>query len=129
MTAAVRLIVVVLALLFAGSPAMSAVKLPREARCYFDAIAHENAAAVAGCMAANAWLQDAKRRITGAAAIAEWAGKEVIGGSYTLLAATRTKDGVQILLRFKPRGGGKGFRAIYTISIKGGKIASMVLAS
>jgi hypothetical protein len=114
------LLALILAFAFCGiEPASAApkVNLPAPAQCYFDAIAMENAAKVASCMSGNAFVVDGNKRTTGAAAIAEWADKRVIGGAYTLLDVSRTKEGVRVVVRFTPRGSKKGFVAIGSVSV------------
>lgn len=123
-----RTIALLGAFLFTGPAAMADIDLQPEARCYFDAVAAKDADAVGACMAEDATVLDVNRPIDGRAAIIRWAADEVIGGTYTLHELTYGKDGVQILLTFVPPGAASGFRANYVMSLRGGKIASMVLS-
>jgi hypothetical protein len=115
----------------AAAPDGKSSKLPKEAQCYFDAVAAENLDALAGCFAKDAYIIDVDRRISGTAAIRKWAEKEVMGGRYEILevrpgSASKGASAVEVLLTFAPRGNG-GFRSRYEIVLAAGKLTSMIL--
>jgi hypothetical protein len=122
-------VTLIAALLFSlGGTAFAEVDLPPEAQCYFDAVAAKDAEAVGACMSDDARILDVSREIEGREAIVKWAADEVIGGAYEVHELAWGKDGVQILLTFKPKGAAAGFKANYVMSLRGGKIATMALS-
>jgi hypothetical protein len=110
------------------------VRLPEEARRYFDAVAAGDAQAASLAFAPDAVVVDVDRPIAGRAAIEAWAQAEVVGGTYRIVAADARPDGdggdggVSILLEFTPPGEREAFRARYSLRLRGGLIARAELA-
>ena len=116
------------------------VRLPPEARRYFDAVAAGVERGVSLAFAPDAVVVDVDRPIAGRAAIEAWAREEVVGGTYRILAAdaraepdggtSSGTDGgtVSILLEFTPPGEREAFRARYTLRLRGGLIERAELA-
>ncbi|GHF67607.1 nuclear transport factor 2 family protein [Streptomyces griseosporeus] len=97
------------------------------ARRYFDAVAGEDADAVAAAFAADGLVVDVGREIRGRDAIRQWAADEVVGGDYTVLDHTPHTTGTTLLVRFRPGGTGDGFRARYRFDITDGLITRATL--
>lgn len=110
------------------------MRLPPEARRYFDAVAAGDAQGIAAAFAPDAVVVDVDRPIAGRAAIEAWARDEVVGGTYRVLAADARSAaddeglGVSILLEFTPPGESEAFRARYALRLRGGLIARAELA-
>lgn len=108
-------------------PESSAGPLDPAAQRYFDAVAAQDADALAAAFAEDAVVLDVGREIAGRDAIRTWASNEVIGGVYTVLDHTARTGGVDILVRFQPGGIG-GFRADYRFDLADGLITRAELA-
>ncbi|MEV0145608.1 MULTISPECIES: nuclear transport factor 2 family protein [unclassified Nonomuraea] len=109
-------------------PSVTASRGPLDpaARRYLDAVAAEDADALAAGFAPDGLVIDVGREIRGRDAIRRWAADEVIGGVYTLLDHTPRAGGVTMLVRFQPGGVG-GFRANYHFDITDGLITKATL--
>ncbi len=116
------------------SPAVQALetdlegKIPKSARCYFDAVAKKEANALAACFQPDAFIIDVSRKISGVQAIRRWAENEVMGGNYEILdIVAQSKSNLKLLIRFTPPGWKTGFKAHYTFAFKDEKIVNMDL--
>lgn len=111
----------------ARTPSLAPSALHPAARRYFDAVADEDADAVAAAFAADGLVVDVGREIRGRDAIRAWAADEVVGGDYTVLDHTPHATGTTLLVRFRPGGTGDGFRARYRFDITDGLITRATL--
>ncbi|MEQ4720996.1 nuclear transport factor 2 family protein [Nonomuraea sp. B19D2] len=108
------------------SPTASRGPLDPAAQRYLNAVAAEDADALAAAFAPDGLVIDVGREIRGRDAIRQWAAGEVIGGVYTLLDHTPRAGGVTMLVRFQPGGVGD-FRANYHFDITDGLITRATL--
>ncbi len=104
-------------------PQVANAGLHPAASAYVDAVARRDLDALAAAFADAGVVVDVQRRITGRAAIREWAAREVIGGSLRVDAVTPLGPDVQrVRVHWAPSGSG-GWAADYTFTAAGPHIA------
>lgn len=90
-------------------------QLPLGARCYVEAVNHQDLDALVASFAPDGMVIDVSRRIEGADAVRRWADNEVIGGSLEVIQVTMIEGSYQTLVHWAAEGS-NGFLAYYTFT-------------
>jgi hypothetical protein len=97
-------------------------QVPAPALAYVNAVNRNNLDSLVLAFDQTGAVLDVTRRIEGRAAIRNWAGREVMGGTLRVLGVERqTPDRVRLLVHWAP-GGSAGWRAYYTFTYADGLI-------